>query len=317
MSPGGPSRERLTPPSPPSPPGAETLRPRQPEARTPRAAPRRRCRRPDWETGLIFEFSKSTDMKRWRAFDDRAFGGLSEARIGVTTEGGETFLRFEGTLSYDIPDEAHWLDRSGIAGFNWSAADERHCLDLDTVAGRVGSCRQFDVVEFLVRPHGPGKAYVANLRSDNWAEGRKGTEMDLWQARLATPGPGQWGWARADTADFVQTRRGRLTASQQPVYRQRVMALGVSLAGGSLENEGPFCLDLRAVRGAESGRLGNSAVTGREGVLGADERGAFGARGVPGRSRGGGGRGDRESDWAPHVAPDELEALEDRRSRRW
>jgi len=38
---------------------------------------------------------------------------------------------------------------------------------------------------------------------------------------------------------------------------------------------------------------------------------------VPGRSRGGGGRGDRESDWAPHVAPDELEALEDRRSRRW
>lgn len=117
---------------------------------------------------MLFDFAKA-DLKQWKAFDDRPYGGISEAHIGLTTEGettasevgevtmnlrdnltnllgnspcvagGETFLRFEGKLSTEISDGAPALARSGIAGFTWVAevcamrlADERCVMETST-----------------------------------------------------------------------------------------------------------------------------------------------------------------------------------------
>lgn len=40
-----------------------------------------------------------------------------------------------------------------------------------------------------------------------------------------------------------------------PTRRQRIMAMGIALAGGIESNAGLFCLDLKAVKCTESGQL--------------------------------------------------------------
>ena len=106
--------------------------------------------------------------------------------------------------------------------------DERHPIDMDVLGEEMAQCKRFDVVQFLLRAH-ERRTWVANIRSDNWAEGRRGTELDLWQARLTAPPEGTWGWAQVDlNRDFVQTRRGRITETQEGVYRREHRATVVS-----------------------------------------------------------------------------------------
>ncbi|KAK9834154.1 hypothetical protein WJX81_003453 [Elliptochloris bilobata] len=186
------------------------------------------------EERTLFSFGSAADLQRWNVFSDSQQGGNSTAALIPSAEHTGT-ASFEGDFSAELCQEAkeakRGIQRSGFAGMHSLEGDY---LDLE----------ERDVLVLRVR--GDGRKYLVSLRTDNWVAGV--TSHDVWQAFLFAP-PGRWEEVQVPLSRFLLTWKGRLVEERSAMNPERVVSLGIGLAGGpSLQAPGRFFLGLDWVK---------------------------------------------------------------------
>lgn len=206
-------------------------------------------------SSLLFKFASQQDLSQWNVFSDKEHGGKSEAELHLADDEPDTACfsgRIDSQLAEASDPNARILKRSGFAGMN---SEEREYLDIDT----------YDHLVFRVK--GDGRKYIASLRTDNWIIG--GRSHDVWQAFLFAR-KGGWQEVNIPLDRFLLTWRGKLVDSEQQLNPQRIVSIGIALAGGdSMRDQGPFKLGLDSITAVrlESGLVENA----REDIAGAYE----------------------------------------------
>ena len=210
------------------------------------------------------------DVAAWSAFGDFEHGGSSTCAFelieGEETEGVDAamlgdgarnddgtgtnegrFARLSGSISSDIPGGASTrLKRSGFAGVRTvhlqpTMLNPDPVLDLDA----------FEALSYRVR--GCGRMYIASVRTENWMTGDS-TE-DVWQAAF-TPPANKWVDIVIPLEAFTQTYRGRAMADHKRMSANRVVTLGVAVAGSAASElheraklDGTYVLDIHSIIG--------------------------------------------------------------------
>lgn len=184
----------------------------------------------------LFKFSSPDDLAKWKVFSDAQFGGCSSSKLITSFEDPGT-ASFEGIYSRQMGESADVsMKRSGFAGM-LSKNTSGECIDLDGYHS------------LLFRVKGDGRAYLANLRTENFLLGEDSD--DVWQALLPT-GSGEWKEVEIPLKKFVLTWRGKIVERKIEMNASRISGIGISLAGGeNMQEEGPFKLgiDWIAARG--------------------------------------------------------------------
>jgi NADH dehydrogenase [ubiquinone] 1 alpha subcomplex assembly factor 1 len=209
------------------------------------------------------------DIAAWSAFGDFEHGGSSTCAFelieGEETEGVDAargdgarnddgtgtnegrFARLSGSISSEIPGGASArLKRSGFAGVRTvhlqpTMLNPDPVLDLDA----------FEALSYRVR--GCGRMYIASVRTENWMTGDS-TE-DVWQAAF-TPPANKWVDIVIPLDAFTQTYRGRAMADHKRMSANRVVMLGVAVAGSAASElheraklDGTYTLDIHSIIG--------------------------------------------------------------------
>ncbi|KAK9803259.1 hypothetical protein WJX72_001399 [[Myrmecia] bisecta] len=187
----------------------------------------------------LFRFKSPEDLAAWNIFTDQEFGGLSTASLSSSAAYPGT-ANFAGEYSTELGvDAGDRIRRSGFAGIRSQETGEH--IDLEP----------FDHLVFRVR--GDGRKYIANIRTENWIVGDR--SHDIWQAYLFAR-KGVWQDVRVPLDRFLLTWKGKLVETEVEMARQRVLSLGISLAGGEdLQPHGPFCLGLENIHAERVGPL--------------------------------------------------------------
>lgn len=181
---------------------------------------------------LLYSFSKPAELKLWETFSDKELGGVSTAAL-TAFEGHEGTAKFAGNFSTDIADEGSRVQRSGFCGMHTTVEGEGEYIDLS----------EYDTISYRV--YGDGRKYIANFRTENWIVGTK--NHDVWQAFLFAR-KGAWTDVDIPLDRFLLTWKGRLVESKMELSPQRIISLGISLAGGEkLQHHGDFSLGLHSI----------------------------------------------------------------------
>ena len=230
---------------------------------------------------LLYAFASASDRARWETFGDFEHGGASacaleaggdarDARDGFasatsdasTSTTGEdektganrrealmrSYASLVGTIDCGVPASASArLRRSGFAGARTKPLEKTFMnpdpsMDFDA----------FDALSYRVR--GDGRSYIASVRTENWMTG-DGAE-DAWQ-RVFSPPAGEWADVVIPIESFTQTHRGRVMFDHERMSANRVVFLGLAVAGSAktdlderrAESDGAFRLDVHSICG--------------------------------------------------------------------
>ena len=221
---------------------------------------------------LLFNFASPDDVhSRWKASSDSAFGGCSSAQVSLlpikkrqddddtsTRQGGDSIaehcMRFEGEYSRQLGPNAH--PRMKKSGFVSTIGRRMDSLDpyIDL------ECYKSLVYTVRVPQHARGlsRIFLANIRTDNWVIGGDGNSEDVWQAVLLRHDAQEMTESSTEDdaftsieiplKDFILTWRGRVVDSRVEIGRTKITALGISLLGDDMQEEGPFCLDVLHIK---------------------------------------------------------------------
>ena len=221
---------------------------------------------------LLFNFATPDDVhSRWKASSDSAFGGCSSAQVSLlpiknrqgdddtnTRQCGDSIaehcMRFEGEYSRQLGPNAH--PRMKKSGFVSTIGRRMDSLDpyIDL------ECYKSLVYTVRVPQHARGlsRIFLANIRTDNWVIGGDGNSEDVWQAVLLRHDAQEMTESSTEDdaftsieiplKDFILTWRGRVVDSHVEIGRTKITALGISLLGDDMQEEGPFCLDVLHIK---------------------------------------------------------------------
>lgn len=188
------------------------------------------------EERTLFKFTQEADFQRWKTFQDKDIGGKSTISLEPSLDNPGTAL-ISGNFSTELEKTPEAEDggerriqRSGFVGIN-SKESEADFDGLD----------EYDSLVFRVL--GDGRKYIANIRTDNWITG--GTSHDVWQAFLFAR-KGGWQEVEIPFKTFLLTWRGKVVEQEQEMNPDRILSIGISLAGGTekLNPAGRFSLGL-------------------------------------------------------------------------
>lgn len=185
----------------------------------------------------LFEFRTADDLGMWKTFADSVFGGKSSAMLEHSGP-LQNFASFRGVYSREIGEKASpRLKRSGFVGM--TGRYNGLYIDLES----------YQSVVYRVR--GDGRAYLANIRTDNWVVGD--TAEDIWQAVLLSSGNENKennGWQDVEVPldAFVLTWRGKVVEQPVEMNRTKVTGMGISLLGNDEQKEGPYNLDIEWIK---------------------------------------------------------------------
>ena len=230
---------------------------------------------------LLYAFASASDRARWETFGDFEHGGASacaleagrdarDAGDGVaratvdastsTTGEDETtgvnrrealmrsYASLVGRIDCGVPASASArLRRSGFAGARTKPLEKTFMnpdpsMDFDA----------FDALSYRVR--GDGRSYIASVRTENWMTGD--SAEDVWQ-RVFSPPAGEWADVVIPIESFTQTHRGRTMFDHERMSANRVVFLGLAVAGSAktdlderrAESDGAFRLDVHSICG--------------------------------------------------------------------
>ena len=220
---------------------------------------------------LLYAFASSADRGRWDVFGDFEHGGASACELVASSDDGddadedssdaatatarrrealrERYGTLRGRIDCGPPPSGTKtrLRRSGFAGARTkplakTLVNPDPTLDFDA----------YDALSYRVR--GDGRMYVASVRTENWMTGDS-TE-DVWQAAFRPPRD-EWVDVVVPIEAFVQTYRGRAVADHARMSANRVVFLGLAVAGSAetsvearrAEADGPFRLDVHSISG--------------------------------------------------------------------
>jgi len=230
---------------------------------------------------LLYAFASASDRARWETFGDFEHGGASacaleagrdarDAGDGVaratvdastsTTGEDETtgvnrrealmrsYASLVGRIDCGVPASASArLRRSGFAGARTKPLEKTFMnpdpsMDFDA----------FDALSYRVR--GDGRSYIASVRTENWMTGD--SAEDVWQ-RVFSPPAGEWADVVIPIESFTQTHRGRVMFDHERMSANRVVFLGLAVAGSAktdlderrAESDGAFRLDVHSICG--------------------------------------------------------------------
>jgi len=174
----------------------------------------------------IASFENPATLSNWGVVNDSVMGGVSTSGFRQTENGT---LLFKGQLS---------LENNG--GFV-SLRNRPRNLDLDNVVG------------FVVRARGDGRAYYLDLR-----ESRQMT-AGSFRASFATRDE-EWTETYIPTSEFVRQSFGR-PYPNTPLRPHRISSLGFTLSD---KNPGPFRLEIDYVKAVARGDANDSSSTNSE-----------------------------------------------------
>ena len=225
---------------------------------------------------LLCAFASATDRGRWDVFGDFEHGGASACELVAGRDddedsddageenGGATMERVDdarrealrrrystlrGRVDCAPPPSGtkSRLKRSGFAGartkpLTRTLVNPDPTLDFDA----------YDALSYRVR--GDGRMYVASVRTENWMTGD--SAEDVWQAAFRPP-KDEWVDVVVPIEAFVQTHRGRAVRDHSRMSANRVVFLGLAVAGSAekslearrAEADGPFRLDVHSISG--------------------------------------------------------------------
>eukprot|EP00884_Botryococcus_braunii_P023156 jgi/Botrbrau1/9524/Bobra.0211s0015.1 len=189
---------------------------------------------------LFYSFHTNKDLARWKVFTDMEFGGKTTASLNLMDE-PEGGALFSGVVSLDVlgaqregtsQETRRRLVHSGFCGIT---ATENKILDIG----------ESNMLSFRMKSD--GRKYLVTLRTENWLVGS--ASQDVWHAFLFGR-PGQWEDVDIPFSRFLLTHRGKLVETRVEMNPDRIISLGISLAGGShLQAPGPFSLGLQWIKG--------------------------------------------------------------------
>ena len=225
---------------------------------------------------LLCAFASATDRGRWDVFGDFEHGGASACELVAgrdDDEDSDDAGEENGDATMERMDDARRealrrrystlrgrvdcapppsgtksrLKRSGFAGartkpLTRTLVNPDPTLDFDA----------YDALSYRVR--GDGRMYVASVRTENWMTGD--SAEDVWQAAFRPP-KDEWVDVVVPIEAFVQTHRGRAVRDHSRMSANRVVFLGLAVAGSAekslearrAEADGPFRLDVHSISG--------------------------------------------------------------------
>ena len=200
--------------------------------------------------GAAASATSSDDHHGTRQTRDRAGGSTSGTEVTALSAGNDTpFMRFSGVYSKRIdPTRAHPnLKKSGFVSISGKPLDSLgEYIDLEC----------YKALRYTIRVHAHSlhRTFLANVRSDNWVTG--GQAEDVWQAvlhdgRVGRENDGYDGWRTVEIPleSCVLTWRGKVVEERAEMGKSKVVSIGMGILGHDteVEEEGPFCLDVRRI----------------------------------------------------------------------
>jgi len=225
---------------------------------------------------LLYAFASARDRARWETFGDFEHGGLSSCALEAggdardaldavdgASDGASTsamhdkshrealmrsYASLVGTIDCGVPSSASSrLKRSGFAGARTKPL-EKTLMNPDPAM-------DFDAFDaFCYRVRGDGRSYIASVRTENWMTGD--SAEDVWQCAFSPPA-GEWVDVVVPIESFTQTYRGRAMFDHERMSANRVVFLGLAVAGSAKtdlderreESDGAFRLDVHSICG--------------------------------------------------------------------